>query len=404
MKSTYTTNSTKLRTITLLFIIICSFTFINSSFLKSKRNKWLADWLFKWNRGSVAIESGSEKMAFEGEINYSTKGLYFTDIKGNTDFLKDFSYAESGEGKTAAVIDYEVISECNTEKNDKNGLKFKLRKFFSGTNKEKKIYTFNISYGTPSTFFGSFDTKQTIEKIKENCAKRQQEIKEKMLQLEKLAKEKAEQAKLLLQKGLSLLEEIKKDAGELVTGVTDSAKKASDDFQDKFLNALEKGNKMLETSTKTTIKTVVDEVKITEDPKITKTLEQEKEIIQVQNKFIAIKYDTGYGLGLFITGNKEYLGSWKKMIPMRIEGKDLWKFSSEQLKDGDEFKVVLHYYSDQAVDLTGKEENQAKIDPKNVGSFPNLVVYEKPAGAAGNKKVKLVDNVMKHTPKFNNSK
>lgn len=396
--------TTKLRTITLLFLIICSMSLTNSSFLKSKRNKWFADWLFKWNRGSVAIENGSEKMAFEGEINYNPKGVYFTDIKGKTDFLKDFSYSESGEGKTASVIDYEVISECDVKKNDKNGLTFKLRKFYSGSVKEKKIYTFNIGYSSPSAFFGSFDTAKTIEKIKENCTKRQEEIKQQMLKMEKLAKEKMEQAKLLLQKGMSLFDEIKKEAGDLVNSVSESAKKAADDFQDKFLNALEKGNKMLETSTKQTIKKVVDEVKITDDPKVTKALEHEKEIVQVQNKYIEIKYDTGYGLGLFITGNQEYLGNWKKMIPLRIEGKDLWKFSSELLKDGDEFKIVLHYYSDQPVDLNGKEENQAKIDPKNVGSFPNLVVYEKPSGAAGNKKVKLVDNVMKHQPKFNNSK
>ena len=143
---------------------------------------------------------------------------------------------------------------------------------------------------------------------------------------------------------------------------------------------------------------------ITDDPIVTKALEHEKEIVQVQNKFIEIQHDTGYGLGLFITGNQEYLGNWKKMIPLRIGVQNLWKFSSELLKNGDEFKIFLHYYSDQVVDLAGKEENQAKIDAKNVGSFPNLVVYEKPAGTIGNKKVKLVNNVMKHVRKFSGSK
>jgi hypothetical protein len=123
------TNKT-LRTIILLLLIICSFTFINSSFLKSNRNKnkWLADWLFKWNRGAVAIGNGIEKINFEGEINYSPKGVYFSDIKGKTDFLRDFSYAESGEGKTASVIDYEVISDCDVKKNEKKWPYFSTKK------------------------------------------------------------------------------------------------------------------------------------------------------------------------------------------------------------------------------------------------------------------------------------
>lgn len=395
-------NKTILRALTILSVIICSLTLTNNALLKSKRNnnKWLADWLFKWNRGSVVIENGPEKMSFEGEINYNPRGVYFTDIKGKTDFLRDFSYAESGEGKTASVIDYAVIVDCDVKKNDKNGLSFKLRKYYSESNKQKKNYMFNINYSSPSAFFGSFDTDKTIEKIKENCTKRQEEIKKQFLQMQKLAQEKLEQAKLLMQKGLSLFENIKKDATEIVNSVSESAKKSDEDFQDKFLNALEKANKHLEKSTKDTIKPKVDEVKITEDPKVTNILESEKEIVQIQNKSIEIKYDTGYGLGLFITGNQEYLGNWKKMIPLRIEGKDHWKFSSELLKNGDEFKIVLHYYSDKTIDLAGKEENQAKIDPKKAESFPNLVVYEKPDGSAGNKKVKLIDNVMKHQPKF----
>ena len=90
---------------------------------------------------------------------------------------------------------------------------------------------------------------------------------------------------------------------------------------------------------------------------------------------------------MFITGNQHYLVNWKKIYPLRIEGEDQWKFSSELLKEGDQFKIVSHYYSDQSLDLSGKEEKQAKIDPKNAGSFSNLVVSEKPVELLGIKKL-----------------
>jgi len=390
-----------------VIIVICSLSIIESSKIKRNGNKrWFFDSIFGWNKGDVEIINTlnkSEKMNFKGEINYSNNGVYFSNIEGNPD-LSYYSYQSKEDQKIATVIDFQVIVDCEVTKNENYGLTFKLRKIHTSQD-DKNLYTLNIKYGTASNFFGSFDTKKTLEKIVENCKARQEEIRKLILAAEQTKKRLEQEAEILKNK---LKEEFKDFIKDTVEGVKDLKKPLEEQWNSAnrfFNNLIDSLNKKVEESKKQGIEKAVKEVKITENPKETKTLEKEKKIIAEMN-FIEVYYESKFGFGLFITGEEQYLGKWEKMfrlIPFETkDGKTRWQFKSELIKENDVFKIILYNYdAGEVVDISHmKEQDNLKISPDKANPKQISIIYEKPAGAQGNKKMKFIQNKMSHAPKF----
>lgn len=385
---------------TILLVIFCSIAMVQNSFLKVKRNSKIFDNVFKFQEGEVEIINTTNTKnitKFIGEIAWDDNGVYFKkkNSKVDIDYSK-FSYTDSN--KNATVIDFALIVGCEFNATQKKGLKFKFRTFQG--NGQKKEYELKIQYNFWSRLFGESKTSKNIDSLGIKCKNRQKEIALKALETEKLNAKKLEEVKVLI-------EHAKEQFDSFINQAKENAAKVKDVFKDiasgidKFIKEQKSA---LDTKAKTQIEASINKVKKqVENGNIENlpSLPNEKEFI-TRLKKIEVNQDAGYGLGFFISGNKPYLGEWKNMHPLTIHGDTNWTFSSSELTDGDEFKIIKSYYSNQVVDLNGKyqlKDSTIDVNAKNIA--PNVIIFEKPEGKEGNQKVKLTKDVMIHEPKFN---
>jgi len=387
--------------------------FENTKIQREKSQKrWFFDSFFGWNKGSITLQNianKNDKITFEGEINYNPKGVYFLNISGKPD-LSRFDYMDKEDNKIAHVIDYTIILNCQVEEYKGNGLKFKLREIRSKNNQfNENKYDFTITYGAASNFFGSHDTKKTISKIKENCQARQNEIKKKLLEYEKIMMEKKKAAELFIKEGFEKLNEYQKKFSEGFKKVKTSAEETLKNVQNSIMKGMETIGRAVEERNKKILKEEAKKAQITEDPHQTISLVIEKQIFAEDMKSIKVIYPTKIEQGLFITGDKDYLGNWNTMYPLLPPTNDnkYWEFRSEKLKNDDVFKIIFYSYSTNPVDISNQKEDIFLKKSDKCLEFTNRkqleecsIIYQKPAGSKGNTKLKLKDNSMIHQPTF----